>query len=216
MHRRADFWSNFLEVPGLRWPGDSQRESGRFVRIDSQNKINYFHNVRAARANRLEPAIRNCLVPRNAVRKKGGLVREPWNDSRESGDSRESVNRFARIRPSKFRGLWSKLLRSCPKLHCVWWFPHKGNFWEVRGQLLKIPPKTPTKFSEGPPWDRPAVATVFLHLKKEGSGEPQKWCKIAPSSVTPWSILWNQILKFKSYNQYKLYWKFREIQAKFK
>ena len=29
-------------------------------------------------------------------------VREPSNDSRESGDSRESANRFARIGPSKF------------------------------------------------------------------------------------------------------------------
>ena len=41
----------------LRWPGDSQRESGRFARIDSQRKP-YFHNVRAIRANRLSPVIR--------------------------------------------------------------------------------------------------------------------------------------------------------------
>ena len=30
-------------------------------------------------------------------------------------------------------------------MRLVWWFPIKGNFWEVRGQLLQIPPKTPHK-----------------------------------------------------------------------
>ena len=45
----------------------------------------------------------------------------------------------------KFRGFWGKLLRSCPKMRRVWWFPHKGNFWEVRGQLLKITPKAAHK-----------------------------------------------------------------------
>ena len=35
---------------------------------------------------------------------KKGLVREPPGDSQESGDSRESANRFARIGPSKFSG----------------------------------------------------------------------------------------------------------------
>ena len=39
-----------------------------------------------------------------------------------------------------------KQLRSCPKICCVWWFPHKRNFWEVTGQLLKMPPETPNKF----------------------------------------------------------------------
>ena len=46
----------------LRWPGDSQHESGRFARIDSQTKP-YFHNVRAIRANRLKPAISNSYPP---------------------------------------------------------------------------------------------------------------------------------------------------------
>ena len=54
-----------------------------------------FHNVRAIRANRLKSAIRNLLVLRNARSKKGGSVQEP------SGDARESLNRFARIGPSK-------------------------------------------------------------------------------------------------------------------
>ena len=39
-----------------------------------------------------------------------GSVREPWNDSRESGDFRESANRFARIGPSKSRTLLRTLL----------------------------------------------------------------------------------------------------------
>ena len=30
-------------------------------------------------------------------------------------------------------------------MRCVWWFPHKGNFWEVRGRLLKITFKTAHK-----------------------------------------------------------------------
>ena len=58
----------------------------------------YFQNVR------LKPATRNVLVPRNAIRRKRGSVREPCShDSRESSDSRESANRFARIGPFALR-----------------------------------------------------------------------------------------------------------------
>ena len=53
----------------IRWPGDSQRKSGRFVRIDSYKNL-YFHDVRAIRSNRLKPAIRNFLAPRTTIRKK--------------------------------------------------------------------------------------------------------------------------------------------------
>ena len=51
--------------------GDSQRESGRFARFDSQKKKRS-HSVRAIRENRLKPAIRNfeCTKTRFA-RKKG-------------------------------------------------------------------------------------------------------------------------------------------------
>ena len=49
---------SFLLTIGLRWPAGSQRELGRFARINSQ-KNPYFHNVRAIGANRLKPAIRN-------------------------------------------------------------------------------------------------------------------------------------------------------------
>ena len=58
-----------------------------------RSKKHYPHNVRAIRANRLKPAIRNVLVPRNGIRKEGGSVREPSSDSWELPDSRESVNR---------------------------------------------------------------------------------------------------------------------------
>ena len=46
-----------ISLPEIRWPGDSQRKSGRFARIDWEKKKNYFHNVRAIPANRLKPAI---------------------------------------------------------------------------------------------------------------------------------------------------------------
>ena len=66
-------------IVGLRWPGDSQRESGRLVGIDSQKKP-YFHNVRAIRANRLKPAIRDLILalpPPKRDSQKRGSVREP-------------------------------------------------------------------------------------------------------------------------------------------
>ena len=84
----------------LRWPGDSQRESGRFARIDSLKKT-YFHNVRAIRANRLKPAIHYFWPPQSAIRKKGVQFGNPEAirenqaihanlqiDSRESGHLR--------------------------------------------------------------------------------------------------------------------------------
>ena len=102
----------------LRWPGDSQHGSGRFAtrlgairntaRGDSRKFIRensfaekkpYSRNVYAIRANRLKPAIRVVLVPRNVIRKKGGSVQER-SGAREVPDSRESANRFARIGPS--------------------------------------------------------------------------------------------------------------------
>ena len=67
------FAGNFSE---LRWPGDSQRESGRFARIDSQ-KSPYFHNVPAIRANRLKTAIRNFLPLKARFAKKGFRLGTP-------------------------------------------------------------------------------------------------------------------------------------------
>ena len=61
----------------------------------------------------------------------------------------------------KLRGFWSKLLRSCPKIRCVWWFPHKSNFWEVGGQLLKITPETPHKVLRRPSIRSPCGGYCF-------------------------------------------------------
>ena len=69
---------------------DDLRESMRANRFAE----NYFHNVRAIRANRLKPAIRNFLAPRSVIRKKGVQFGNPETirenqairaDSRESG-----------------------------------------------------------------------------------------------------------------------------------
>ena len=59
-HRFALFFCGafVFERLALGWPGDSQRESGQFARIESQNKT-YFHNVRAIHANHLKPVICN-------------------------------------------------------------------------------------------------------------------------------------------------------------
>ena len=87
--RRA--WSGQKLFPlQLTWPGDSQRELGRFARIDSQ-KTPHFHNLRAIHADRLKPVICN-LVPQNAIRNKALQFRNPQAirtslriDSRGSG-----------------------------------------------------------------------------------------------------------------------------------
>ena len=138
-------------------PGDSQRESGRFARIDSresgairrkvpifitperfariasnmrfavfhcaakggtQKGIGHFFRFRSPFGNHfvtffwdvlghffayplLPPPFCgrvNFLVPGNVIRKEGSSVQKP------SGDSRESANRFVRIRPSKLFG----------------------------------------------------------------------------------------------------------------
>ena len=68
-------WSYFCRpcfgTSDLRWPGDSQRESGRFaLRIDSQ-KTPCFHDVRAICANRLKPGIRNFKPPKRDSQNKG-------------------------------------------------------------------------------------------------------------------------------------------------
>ena len=60
-----------------------------------------------------------------------------------------------------FRGFWSKLLRSCPETRSVCWFPQKGNFWEVRGQLLTIPPQTPHKLLRRPSIRSPCGGDCF-------------------------------------------------------
>ena len=102
MKDAVGFWSLLFcrNGPAIRNAnrGDS-RES--IAQIDSQKNL-YFRNVRAIRA----PIVSNLrfaiFSPSEArFAKKRGSVREARNDSRESGDSRESANRFARIGPAK-------------------------------------------------------------------------------------------------------------------
>ena len=85
-------------------PGDSQRESGRFARIDLQRKKQLFY-ARAIRTNRLKPAIRSSFfAPQSAIRKAGVHFGHPETirrdrvmcanlriDSRESGHPRRAV-----------------------------------------------------------------------------------------------------------------------------
>ena len=78
----------------LRRPGDSQRESGRFTRIDSRESIRRETPISQCASDSRESPHQTCdsqfLAPQSVIRKKRGSVGEPWNDSRESGDSRES------------------------------------------------------------------------------------------------------------------------------
>ena len=87
---------------GLRWPGDSQRKSGRFTRIDSHESIRRKKPIfiTCERFARIASCDSQFWPPKRNSQKRGS-VREPRNDSQESGDSRESANRFARIGPSK-------------------------------------------------------------------------------------------------------------------
>ena len=107
--------------------GDSRRESPRFARIDSHQSIRRTNPIliRRKRFARIASNLRFAVFPpRSAIRKEGPFGNpESSNDSQESGDSRESANRFARIRPSRVSHF--KLpLGSCrgtcgvPQLHC--------------------------------------------------------------------------------------------------
>ena len=79
----------------------------------------------------------------------------------------------------KFRGYWSKLLRSCPKMCCVWWLPHQGNFWEVRGQLLKISLKTPRRLLRRSFIRSPCGGYCFSQSPPKGAGKlvPRENCR---------------------------------------
>ena len=88
-----------LDGPAIRDAnrGDSRELIGanRFA-----EKPYHSQNVRAIRANRLKPSIRNFFLPEARFAKRGS-ARELSGDSHESPDARESANRFARIGPSK-------------------------------------------------------------------------------------------------------------------
>ena len=54
-------------------PANRKANWGDSRELNRLNKKNYFHNVRAIRANRLKSAIRNFLVPRSANRARKGV-----------------------------------------------------------------------------------------------------------------------------------------------
>ena len=60
-------------LDGMAIRNASRGDSREFIRANrfADKKKPYLHNVRAIRANRLKPALRCCLVPRSAIRKKG-------------------------------------------------------------------------------------------------------------------------------------------------
>ena len=89
------------------------------------------------------------LAPKRDSQEKGS-VREPWNDLRESGDSRESANRYTRIGPSKF---YKKYIRAGKRGHY-----ERGLFTGGISRISKI-----SKFSRiSRKWsDYPLFSTVW-------------------------------------------------------
>ena len=81
-------------LASLRWPGDSQLESGRFARIVSGESIRSKKTSQHASDSRESPQTCDSQVlgPRSAIRRRRGSVREPSGDSRESSDSRICEN----------------------------------------------------------------------------------------------------------------------------
>ena len=122
---------------------------GRFAPEAIRTKKPYFHNVRTILANHLEPAIRKSLVLRSAIRKqKKGSVREPRNDSRESGDARKSGNRFARIGPSK---VWDFQVFCQTFWELQFSLENEGREWGAKKKKTHKEKKTQTKFSRDCP-----------------------------------------------------------------
>ena len=78
---RADMF-NILE---LRWPGDSQCESGQFARINSQKKLCHDRSS-DSRESPEACDFATFSAPRRDSQKRGS-VREPCNDLGESCDS---------------------------------------------------------------------------------------------------------------------------------
>ena len=133
----------------LRWPGDSQRESGRLARIESRESIHrktsIFITCEAVSDSRESPQTCDSqfLAPQSAIHRKRGSVREPWNDSRESSDPRESANRFARIGPSKCSKTMDRVksLRQKHRRWCVfspfgWSVSHAMGYHSFRNHYI--------------------------------------------------------------------------------
>ena len=93
-----------LRRPDLRWPGDSQRQSGRFARIDSHESVRRKTPVFITSSYWSESpptSDSQFLASRRGIRQKGVKFGNPETIRENQGDSRESANRLARIGPSK-------------------------------------------------------------------------------------------------------------------
>ena len=126
-------------------------------RGDSRAEKKSFHNLRAIRVNRLKPAIRNFWPPEARFAKKKGSVWEPCSDSRESGDSRESANRFARIGPSKF----FTFLKQSPHFEKT---PFCGGPHRLYPLILADCPKTHPKTHLAAQCERPPIAQYLFEI----------------------------------------------------
>ena len=89
--------------------------TNRFARIYDQ-KNPYFHNVRAIRANRLKPAIRNVLVPQTRFAEKGEPKSQEFPTNRCLGQ-RQSITQ---------KGVHTHPLTAWEREH--WFLQHFSHF----------------------------------------------------------------------------------------
>ena len=121
-------------IEGLRWPGDSQRQSGRFTRTDSHKKTILITCERFAQSPHLRFVIFSAPEARFTKR---GSVWEPWNDL-------QGLRRFARICES---------IRESGHLSWQW-----GGGTQKRGGCIDFlslwpqPPQTPNMHETGTIW----------------------------------------------------------------
>ena len=121
----------------LRWPGDSQRESGRFAQIDSRESIRSKKKplLRAIRANRLKPAIRNFCPSIRAIRKTGVQLGNP-----ETIRENQAIQANLRIDSHEsghlsFDGLSQGILPIASRLGTWGWCRAEGGITKGRFQI---------------------------------------------------------------------------------
>ena len=122
LHPLEGLWDEHCSSTlALRWPGDSQREWGRFARIDSRESIRrktpaFITFERFARiASNMRFASFSAPEMRFAKR---NSVREPWDDSRESPAPYLPIVCVTSAR------LACCLSNVCPTLVCFHWIPN--------------------------------------------------------------------------------------------
>ena len=89
-------WERLRNLDGQAIRNANRNDPRESIRENRFAENSYFHNVRAIRANRLKDS--RFSAPKRDLQKRGS-VREPSCASRESSNSYESANRFARIGP---------------------------------------------------------------------------------------------------------------------